>query len=68
MQLFCPTVELAVATGTRKPKASGGTRSFPLVPRATIPFETGRELPNVVGVHPRRVFSVSYEENTLFFV
>lgn len=35
---------------------------------APVPFETGGELPHVIGVHPRRVFPVSYQENTLLFV
>lgn len=33
-----------------------------------VPFETGGELPHVIGIHPRRVFPVSYQENTLLFV
>lgn len=32
------------------------------------PFETGGELPHVIGVHPGWVFSVSYQENALLFV
>lgn len=76
MQLFCPTIAHMVATGMRstgKPNPCWyHTAALPLakagLPEPTIPFEAGGELPNVVGVHPRRVFSVSYEENALFFV
>lgn len=76
MQLFCPTVEHAIATGVHstgklKPcqyRTTALLLAKPGLTEPTIPFEAGGELPNVVGVHPRRVFSVSYEENTLFFV